>query len=510
MKYSLILGLAAFYMQEANTLAVMCNPLKTKYCEPNPALGTTLFETFEQESLHFVNYTNSGIVEYSSEGVSFTIGKRLDNPALMSDFYIMYGKVEVQLKAAEGNGIVSSFYLQSDAQDEIDFEWLGGDTNHFQSNFFSKGDTTTYARGQFHPVHEPQKTFHVYTLDWRMDGTKWYVDGIEVRTLNNDSVDGYPQTPMRLYMGIWAGGDPSNQPGTIQWAGGETDYEKIPFTAYVRKVIVSDYSSGEKYIYSDQTGTWSSIVAVGGNINDRYNQANLEFKETKKTDPSQPMIYYAEADIDTAMTDWKKNKKDEKEKDRDKNKRKNFPTKGRVFKSFSVPQLPSVEKSKINSNNVCALRSPDTQIQGDSCIGAEMPTIKKNIPQSNGLSRNNLNKGTVAYDVLFENSYDVDLTSVPSAFGERKHSTNLEIFKSNLPTNTLNHPTLSLSSTTVLSSIPNNQIYESQISLLMTNYKSSTERKDHTTEILTSNNGCKRSFKISYTLIALLNFLSIL
>ncbi|GES72290.1 hypothetical protein SCEPF1_0281000100 [Saccharomyces cerevisiae] len=206
-----------------------------------------------------------------------TLAKRYDNPSLKSNFYIMYGKLEVILKAANGTGIVSSFYLQSDDLDEIDIEWVGGDNTQFQSNFFSKGDTTTYDRGEFHGVDTPTDKFHNYTLDWAMDKTTWYLDGESVRVLSNTSSEGYPQSPMYLMMGIWAGGDPDNAAGTIEWAGGETNYNDAPFTMYIEKVIVTDYSTGKKYTYGDQSGSWESIEADGGSIYGRYDQAQEDF-----------------------------------------------------------------------------------------------------------------------------------------------------------------------------------------------------------------------------------------
>lgn len=51
----------------------------------------------------------------------------------------MFGRVDIQLKAAPGAGIVSSFVLQSDTLDEIDWEWLGADPDEVQSNYFGKG-----------------------------------------------------------------------------------------------------------------------------------------------------------------------------------------------------------------------------------------------------------------------------------------------------------------------------------------------------------------------------------
>ncbi|CUM54540.1 unnamed protein product [Debaryomyces fabryi] len=197
---------------------------------------------------------------------------------MKSKFYIMFGRVEVHMKAANGTGIVSDFYLQSDDLDEIDIEFLGGDDTQFQSNYFSKGDTSTYDRGEYHTVlgDSPQTGFHNYTIDWTEEECIWYLDGDAVRTLKNSSSEGYPQTPMYLMMGAWAGGDPSNAAGTIEWAGGETDYTEAPFSMTIKSLVVSDYSTGKEYSYDDQSGDWTSIKAKDGEINGRIDKVNIE------------------------------------------------------------------------------------------------------------------------------------------------------------------------------------------------------------------------------------------
>ena len=128
----------------------------------------------------------------------------------------MFGHVEFQLKSAPGVGIVSSAVLQSDDLDEIDWEWLGGDSSQVQSNYFGKGQTTTYNRGAFHPDPNNQAEFHTYAIDWTADQIAWQIDGKTVRTLSPDQSQGqYPQTPMMIKIGAWSGGDSSNAPGTI-------------------------------------------------------------------------------------------------------------------------------------------------------------------------------------------------------------------------------------------------------------------------------------------------------
>ena len=109
--------------------------------------------------------------------------------------------------------------LESDDLDEIDFEWLGSRTNEVQTNYFGKGNTTVYDRGGKTRVQDTQETTHIYTIDWSPEAIQWSLDGVVIRTLAYEDANGgdnFPQTPMRLKLGIWAGGDPGNPNGTIQ------------------------------------------------------------------------------------------------------------------------------------------------------------------------------------------------------------------------------------------------------------------------------------------------------
>lgn len=215
------------------------------------------------------SFVASGTPSYDGEGVSFSVAKPGDAPQLISTFYIMFGRVEVTMKAAPGTGIVSSVVLQSDTLDEIDLEWLGVDSGQVQTNYFGKGIVGDYNRGQFNPAPNNQAEWHTYTIDWTQDRIVWLVDGTEIRTQTADSAEEnqYPQTPMQFKFGAWAGGDPSNAQGTIEWAGGVTNYENGPYSMRVKSVAVSDYSTGKEYRYKDNSGSWQSIEAIDGEVN---------------------------------------------------------------------------------------------------------------------------------------------------------------------------------------------------------------------------------------------------
>lgn len=231
---------------------------------------------------------------YGNDGVSFTVSESGNAPQLTSIFYIMFGKVEFTMKAAPGAGIVSSLVLESDDLDEIDMEWLGADDSEVQTNYFGKGDVTTYNRGAFNPAAGNQDKFITYTVEWTSTQIVWQVAGTTVRVLTPETADTnqYPQTPMRVKFGAWSGGDSSNAAGTIAWARGPTNYSQGPFTMTVKSIAITDYSTGTEYKYGDQSGDWTSIEAVGGTIN-----GNLDSSATAIQTADTPAVTSASPSI---------------------------------------------------------------------------------------------------------------------------------------------------------------------------------------------------------------------
>ncbi|TVY40726.1 putative extracellular glycosidase [Lachnellula occidentalis] len=243
-----------------------CNPLFGT-CPADTALGKAINIDFTQGEVN--SFTATGSPTYDSSGAHFTIAKSGDAPQLSSIFYIMFGKVELTMKPAPGKGIVSTLVLESDDLDEIDMEWLGSDDTEVQTNYFGKGNVTTYNRGAFNPAANNQAQFIKYTIEWTQDQIIWSVGDNVVRVMTPATADAnqYPQTPMTVKFGVWAGGDPSNPAGTIGWARGPTDYTQGPFTMDVQSLAVTDYSTGTQYKYGDTSGSWGSIEAVGGKVN---------------------------------------------------------------------------------------------------------------------------------------------------------------------------------------------------------------------------------------------------
>lgn len=256
-----------------------CNPLTNTSCPPDPALSSTLTTDFTKGASPDWTLEDGTTMSYDGTlGAEFVIKVLTDAPTISSAKYIFFGKVSATVRASPGTGTVSSFILESDDLDEIDWEWLGSTDSSVESNFFGKGNTTTYDRAVYHNVATPVETFHVYTVDWTAEAINWYIDGNLVRTLAyGDALalggKNYPQTPMRVKMGNWVGcasvaatTDPKTQ-GTCQWAGGAIDMSHAPFTMYVQSVTIEDYGSGCEYIYGDMSGSYQSIKESGSCTN---------------------------------------------------------------------------------------------------------------------------------------------------------------------------------------------------------------------------------------------------
>ncbi|KAI1101298.1 glycoside hydrolase family 16 protein [Jackrogersella minutella] len=251
----------------AGQLSTSCNPLNAT-CPADPAFGTTHTFYYNATPPAGTWNTTAGTVDYSADsGAAFTISKKGESPTLISNFYFFFGRTEVFLKAAPGTGIISSIVWSSDVLDEVDWEFMGGNTTHASTNYFGKGQPD-FLNADYHPVNGGvQADYHNYTCVWTKDQLDWYIDTEHIRTLlakDANNTLNYPQTPMKLSLGIWAGGDPDQPKGTIEWAGGVTDYAE-PYTMYVKSALVEDYSTGKEYSYGDHSGTWESIKIATGN-----------------------------------------------------------------------------------------------------------------------------------------------------------------------------------------------------------------------------------------------------
>ncbi|KAI9896680.1 hypothetical protein N3K66_008852 [Trichothecium roseum] len=289
-----------------------CNPME-KTCPADPGIGKSGincdFTKGECGDFTPLPYTT---VSYDDKGALFSISNGKQAPTISTPKFMFFGKLEVELQATHGQGVVTSVVLQSKDLDEIDWEWVGGDNAQVQSNYFGKGDTTTYDRAAYHPVDAPLTSFHTYTIEWTKKAITWAIDGAVVRTLTYEEAKGgsrFPQTPMEVKIGTWVAGLPDGEEGTVEWAGGYTDFNEAPFEAWYKSVSVTDYAGGDgptkdsvkEYVWGDKTGSWESIKVVKGDGSD--DSDDDETTTTAKPTKTQEQTTTKETEASTTTAD---------------------------------------------------------------------------------------------------------------------------------------------------------------------------------------------------------------
>lgn len=270
--FSAIAALAALLPMSLAQTHTDCQPLNMTGCPSMQALGANATFNFNKTGIPSNDKVwkkqNNGKIDWDEKlGTTFTIERSGDSPMVASQFYMLFGRLEVIMRAAKGKGIVSSAILQSEALDEIDWEFLGSNTTHVLTNYYGKGNDTYGNRGrEFKMDKTPQDEWHNYTIDWTKDRIQWWLDDKMLRELlPTEALNGknYPQTPMNVRLGMWAGGDTKhNKPGVVEWAGGETNFGDGPFSMSVKEVRVQDYTEAKSYAWPDTidpTGSWEKI-----------------------------------------------------------------------------------------------------------------------------------------------------------------------------------------------------------------------------------------------------------
>jgi len=242
-------------------------------CPDNPALNQpsldVKFAGMGKLDSSLWETENKGKHKFTPEGVELVVAESGDSLNIVSKFYMLFGSFNFRVKSAKGVGVVTSIALISDTRDEIDWEALGREPEHIQSNYFGKGDDSDFTRGGTHSVPGSQERFVDYKIDWTKDYVSWSIDGTVVRTLKYADAKGgqhFPQSPMRIKIGLWAPGDPVlNRPGTVEW-GGKIDWSKGPFIMTVESISLKNYSPGAAYVYTDRSGNYGSIKVIDGSV----------------------------------------------------------------------------------------------------------------------------------------------------------------------------------------------------------------------------------------------------
>lgn len=233
-----------------------------------------------------VNWVVSGKpVVYNNNAVLLTMAPDTVGTLMSSSHYVWYGKISATMTTSKGAGVVTAFILMSDSKDEIDYEFVGVDLQNAQTNYYAQG-ITNYGNEVNVSAPNTDTTTHTYTIDWTPDQISWSVDGKEMRVKKKSETWNatgnrydFPQTPSRIQLSLWPAGLASNGQGTIQWAGGQVDWNSPNmkngyYYAIFNEVTVQCYDppagaqvSGSKfYVYTDTAATNQSIKIVDDGV----------------------------------------------------------------------------------------------------------------------------------------------------------------------------------------------------------------------------------------------------
>jgi len=135
-------------------------------------------------------------------------GKRFSGAEIRSKESFRYGRFVARLKPANGEGVVSAFFLydtRGKTHEEIDIEFTGKNTNLIHFNKWVKETESPFSS---HLNFDASNTYHEYSILWTPDYICWEIDGKEVYKTSKD----IPRRRMKLMFNIWA--SKSNE-----WAG---------------------------------------------------------------------------------------------------------------------------------------------------------------------------------------------------------------------------------------------------------------------------------------------------
>lgn len=167
----------------------------------------------------------------------------------------LYGKFEMQMQAAPGSAVLSTFFTYKNGSEvgntfweEIDIEIFGrGEGREWQSNIILGSSRPTIHSDA---VHEEDfsltNSYNRYRLEWTPDYVAWFVNDVEVRRIIGTSTVTSLTSPQSLRFNLWA----SDAPG---WVGAWDD-KILPTHQFIDYFSYAPYNSATKTF--DESAGW--------------------------------------------------------------------------------------------------------------------------------------------------------------------------------------------------------------------------------------------------------------
>jgi GR25 family glycosyltransferase involved in LPS biosynthesis len=180
-----------------------------------PSAFRNLAETFPGNLAAFAEdglFRDNGLIRLVLSNNS-AHGRRFRSGAFASAERLAYGRVEAEIRAASGPGLITGFFLHRDGpRQEIDIELVGDDPTRMLTNvYFNPGDagsSMAYGyRGSPWRVDlgfDATRDFHHYAIEWGPQGIVWRVDSRVVHRRSSWDPTPIPHLPMHLHGNLWA------------------------------------------------------------------------------------------------------------------------------------------------------------------------------------------------------------------------------------------------------------------------------------------------------------------
>jgi len=173
----------------------------------------------------------------------------------------LYGKYVFRMRAAEGSGIISNFFLWKDgselegvAWEEVDIEVFGqNNADSWQSNVITGLDTRVTSEQVHNAGASLADAYHTYSIEWTPGRVRWLVDGQVVRDTQGGQASELI-SPAQARFNFW----PPNIPAWV----GPWDDSILPVHMFVNWVEYHSWNgSGFDFQWRDDfnsfdTGRW--------------------------------------------------------------------------------------------------------------------------------------------------------------------------------------------------------------------------------------------------------------
>ncbi|SFD04989.1 family 16 glycosylhydrolase, partial [Tropicimonas isoalkanivorans] len=104
--------------------------------------------------------------------------------------------------------LFNNTFWSADHHNEIDFEFLGGDTTVVNINYYYDDMRMGAENGpvQIDLGYDAAEEMHTYGFDWQEDSIAWYIDGVKVYEVTSETSSvPIPDEKMKIVMDVWSG-----------------------------------------------------------------------------------------------------------------------------------------------------------------------------------------------------------------------------------------------------------------------------------------------------------------